>query len=103
LRNNRVGTVHSTDNCWWTYGEIKGGNDPHFGYPLYYQGSFDGKSVWAVNREHLQYMIDYLEADLREKPPGAKKMQADHMPTFMKLAKNRNSIVKLLRKIRDSR
>jgi DNA-directed RNA polymerase subunit RPC12/RpoP len=98
-----VGAVHSTDNGWWTYGEIKDGNDPHFGYPLYYQGSFDGKQVWAVNREHLQYMIDYLEADLREKPRGAKKMQADHMPTFMKSAKNRDSIVKLLRKIRDSR
>ncbi|MDR1162469.1 MAG: hypothetical protein LBM17_01340 [Candidatus Accumulibacter sp.] len=94
-----VGTVHLTKHKWWTYGEVRDGKEPHFGYPLYFQGSFGGKLIWAVNREHLQYMIDYLEADLREKPSGAKKGQADHMPTFMKLAKNRTGIVKVLRKM----
>jgi DNA-directed RNA polymerase subunit RPC12/RpoP len=93
------GTVHRTENSWWTYGEIKDGNEPYFGYPLYYQSSFDGKPVWAVNREHLQYLADYLEAALREKPAGAKMTQADHLPAFMKLAKNRNGIVKVLRKM----
>ena len=24
-----------------------------------------GKTVWALNREHLQYLIDYLSADIR--------------------------------------
>ena len=41
-------------------------------------------------------------ADLREKPPGRAKMtQADHLPTFMKTAKNRERIVKLLKKLQE--
>ena len=41
-------------------------------------------------------------AGLREKPPGnPKKTQADHLPTFMKTAKNRERIVKLLLKLQD--
>ena len=63
---------------------------------------FQGKPVWALNREHLAYLIDYLSADLREKPLGrAKKTQADHLPTFMKTAKNRERIVKLLRQMQE--
>ena len=64
--------------------------------------SFQGKPVWALNREHLAYLIDYLSADLREKPLGSqKKTQADHLPTFMKTAKNRERIVKLLKKMQE--
>ena len=50
----------------------------------------------------ISYLIDYLSADLREKPLGrAKKTQADHLPTFMKTAKNRERIVKLLKKLQE--
>ena len=69
---------------------------------LWFLTSFQGKPVWALNREHLAYLIDYLSADLREKPMGrAKKTQADHLPTFMKTAKNRERIVKLLKKMQE--
>ena len=52
--------------------------------------------------KHLAYLIGYLSADLREKPPGRAKMtQADHLPTFMKTAKNRDRIVKLLKKLQE--
>ena len=63
---------------------------------------FQGKPAWALNREHLAYLIDYLSADLREKPLGSsQKTQADHLPTFMKTAKNRERIVKLLKKLQE--
>ena len=69
---------------------------------LWFLTSFQGKPVWALNREHLAYLISYLSADLREKPMGrAKKTQADHLPTFMKTAKNRERIVKLLKKMQE--
>ena len=56
----------------------------------------------TLNREHLAYLIGYLSADLREKPLGRAKMtQADHLPTFMKTAKNRERIVKLLKKMQE--
>jgi hypothetical protein len=94
------GKVHATKKRYWSYGEIEGGSEPYFGYPLYFQSTFGGKLIWAVNREHLQYLIDYLEADLREEPGGYRGMcQADHLPAFMKRAKNRSGIVKTLRKM----
>ena len=39
--------------------------DPFFHYLLYFQASFRGKRIRALNRGHLQYLIDYLSADLR--------------------------------------
>ena len=82
--------------------EIKDGKEPWFGLELWFLTSFQGKPVWSLNREHLAYLIDYLSADLREKPLGIpRKTQADHLPTFMKTAKNRERIVKLLKKMQE--
>ena len=81
---------------------IQNGREPYFGLELWFLTSFQGKPVWALNREHLAYLIDYLSADLREKPLGrAKKTQSDSLPTFMKTAKNRERIVKLLKKLQE--
>ena len=96
------GEVHKTAEAFSYIGEIRDGREPYFGLKLWFLTSFQGKPVWALNREHLAYLIGYLSADLREKPPGKAKMtQADHLPTFMKTAKNRERIVKLLKKMRE--
>ena len=79
--------------------------DPFFHYPLYFQASFRGKRIWALNREHLQYLIDYLSADLRtvdsdfHEKYKTMRTQSDILPAFMKTAKNRSEIVKLLTKL----
>jgi ribosomal protein S27E len=87
------------------YVEVRNGVEPLFGYPLYYQTSFGDEIIWALNREHLIYLIEYIEADLREDGetafmdfPGT-KTQSDRLPKFMKLAKNRQPIVKLLKRM----
>ena len=96
------GEVHKTAEAFSYIGEIRDGREPYFGLELWFLTSFQGKPVWALNREHLAYLIGYLSADLREKPPGRAKMtQADHLPTFMKTAKNRERIVKLLKKMQE--
>ena len=96
------GEVHKTAEAFSYIGEIRDGREPYFRLELWFLTSFQGKSVWALNREHLAYLIGYLSADLREKPPGRAKMtQADHLPTFMKTAKNRERIVKLLKKLQE--
>ncbi|MGL5436905.1 MAG: hypothetical protein ACRDBO_16160 [Lachnospiraceae bacterium] len=96
----------------YIYAKPGGGRDPYFHYQLYYQGHFRGELIWALNLEHLQYLIDYLKADLRKrpvgdlghgKPPsGTMRTQADMLPTFMKTAKNREDIVKLLEKMKNN-
>ena len=87
--------------------EVRRAEDPYFHYPLYFQGDFRGKRVWALNRQHLDYLIEYLSAELRAVPAdyyrryGTMRTQADHLPAFMKAAKNRKSLVKLLRKLQE--
>lgn len=84
---------------------IRHAKDPYFQYPLYFQASYRGKLIWALNRKHLQYLIDYLEADLRTVQAGfhetykTMRTQSDMLPAFMKTAKNRKGIVKLLHKL----
>ena len=75
------GAVHKTAQVSFCTAEIQDGREPWFGLELWFLTFFRGKPVWALNREHLIYLIDYLSADLREKPfsiPG--KTQADHLP-----------------------
>jgi len=88
--------------CCLHIDRIKGGREPFFRLKLWFLTTYRGKPVWALNRAHLIYLIDYLRADLREKPFSphtTMRTQADQLPTFMKTAKNRAGIVKCLKKI----
>lgn len=81
---------------------IRDGREPFFGLELWFLTSYRGKLIWALNREHLAYLIDYLSAELREEPErhhNTPRTQADQLPAFMKAAKNREGIVKCLRNI----
>ena len=93
-----AGKVHRTRQGFTYYREVQNGREPFFGFELWFLAYLGRKAVWALNREHLNYLIDYLSADLRQKPAGyfSQHAQADHLPTFMKTAKNRERIVKLL-------
>jgi len=78
--------------------DVRNAKDPYFHYLLYFQTQYRGKVIWALNREHLQALIDYLSADIRT---GLETMdfRFDLLPTFMKTAKNRDKIVKLFTKL----
>ena len=60
------GEVHKTAEAFSYIGEIRDGREPYFGLELWFLTSFQGKPVWALNREHLAYLIGYLSAGLRE-------------------------------------
>lgn len=98
VMSGKIERIHSTN---WNMYDVaaKDSREPFFGFELWYSDSFDGKHVWALNREHLDYLIEYLGAELREKSVPY-RTQSDHLPKFMKLAKNRDGIVKLLKKMR---
>lgn len=84
-------------------GEIRNGCEPFFGFELWFLTECCGKPVWALNREHLAYLIDYLSADLREAPSvyGTMRTQADQLPAFMKTAKNWDRIIKCLKNMQE--
>ena len=86
------------------------GADVLDGLELYFKGAYRGHVVWALNREHLGYLIDYISAGLREKhlsTNGAgdwyvlQSGQAQRLPGWMKKAKNRDGLLKLLKKMRE--
>ena len=78
--------------------DVRNAKDPYFQYPLYFQTQYRGKLIWALNREHLQALIDYLSADIRTDLETS-DFRFDQLPTFMKTAKNRDKIVKLFTKL----
>ena len=96
------GEVHKTAEAFSYIADIQNGREPYLGLELWFLTFFQGDTVWELNRGHLAYLIDDLSADLREKPLGSpKRTQSDHLPTFMKTAKNRERIVKLLKKLHE--
>lgn len=87
--------------------ELRKGNDPFFHYPLFFEDNFRGHLIWALNREHLQYLIDYIRADIRGTQPDfhsinkTMRSQSDVLPKYMKSAKPRGDIVKVLLKLQQ--
>lgn len=100
-----LGDVSDNRNQYIVFEDIRHAEDPYFHYPLYFQANYRGKIIWALNRDHLQYLIDYLSADIRTVQSDfhatykTMRSQSDMLPAFMKTAKNRDGIVKLLAKL----
>lgn len=82
------GKVDKTAKGYYYSSKINDSHETFFNMELWFLTYFYNKLVWALNREHLHYLIHYLSADLREKPFSAY--------TFMKIAKNRKGIVKVI-------
>lgn len=97
--------VRKQETGYWQMPEIHQGRDPYFGLELYFMDYYRGQQVWALNREHLSYLLDYISADLRENSMYFQIIRtASHpLPKYMKEAKNRDGIVRLLRKMQNKR
>lgn len=100
-RHMMTGRVHRTVLAEYSYlPEIRAGRDPWLGLELWFLTWFKGKPVWAVNREHLNWLIEFIAADLRRpKNKYPLREQSDLLPTFMKTARNRDHIVKILKRM----
>lgn len=73
--------------------------DDVFGLPLYYQTNVKGNLFWACNQAHAQEILAFVSADLRERAGvGVKMTMTAKLPTFIKSAKNKEMIVKILQK-----
>ncbi|WP_272037104.1 hypothetical protein [Paenibacillus sp. JJ-100] len=82
------------------YLDIRRGRDPIFDLELYFLDYIRGKQIWAVNREHLNYLIAYVSADLRVKYGGSMIKTASHsIPAYIKEAKNREAVTRILSKM----
>ena len=70
--------------------------DPFFGMQLALQTNIKGNVLWFYNLDHLDYLRNYVKASLRTVENRHKYALISNLPTWVKLAKNRDIIVKKL-------
>ena len=75
------------------------GYEWYFGYPLYLKVPCCGQTLWAMNEDHLDFLQKYAEAKLREE--GTQHTLANRLPKWIKDAKNRDEILRCLKKLRE--
>ena len=74
-------------------------NDYWFDCELWLQASFKGEMFWAHNDKHLAYMKEYIGAGLRERNNREFFTLVEKLPGFIKSAKNRDKLLKLITKL----
>jgi hypothetical protein len=79
-----------------TYANDKQATDPFFGLQLWLQIPVDDNMLWAYNYDHLDYLRKYVSAKLREKQEVTKYSMTQKLPNFIKLAKNRDRVLKAI-------
>lgn len=75
--------------------------DPIFGCSLWLQTNFKNEILWAFNRDHLEHIRKYVIAKLRERQISGSQTLAERLPQFIKSAKNRNELLKSIRKMQN--
>jgi hypothetical protein len=95
--------AHLVCTCGWgfdedvtTQQETRGPVDPVFGLALWFTAPFKREVVWAYNLEHVRFLREYIDADLRERIPNRNSSLASRLPAWMKAAKNRDALVAIL-------
>ena len=80
----------------------KGSCDPIFGLPLYFTAEISDQTFWVINLKHLETLLAYLEADLRQKPLVSYNMtMVEKLPKFIIEANNRHKVISILRKWKE--
>jgi hypothetical protein len=73
--------------------------DYWFGQELWLQAAFKNEVFWANNYEHLDYMKQYISSGLRERHNRTFFTLVEKLPGFIKSAKNRDRLLKLIEKL----
>jgi hypothetical protein len=100
-------TVNRVKENWEAYVlpyNKNGLNDPVFGLRLWYQIEVKEELLWAYNERHLAEIKAYVASALRERTTTRYKMtMVEKLPEFIKLAKNREEILKAIEKMLDKK
>ncbi|PJZ57407.1 hypothetical protein [Leptospira barantonii] len=77
------------------------GIDPYFGLPLWLKFKIGSHELWAYNENHINDLVDYIDADLRERVSYPTKWaMVTRLPKWVKEAKNREIITKGLKRLK---
>ena len=81
--------------------------DAYFGLPLWLHIEVGDRTLWANNLRHLQFIKAFVQAPIRErhdKPGQGWRNQSviSRLPEWIKLAKNRQRVLKAIALLEDS-
>lgn len=90
-------------NKLWESDSITTGDsvDWYFRLPLWLQAPCCGEVLWAHNEKHLRFLEDYVASTLRERHPNQNRSLASRLPSWMKEAKNRDAVLKCIKKLNE--
>jgi len=71
--------------------------------PLWLRTSCHGEVLWILNREHLEFMEQFIGAELREERMAdlSSRRLSSALPRWMLAAKNRKDVMRCLEKLRE--
>lgn len=75
--------------------------DWYFRLPLWLEIPCCGERLWAYNREHLDLIEKYVGAKLRERTSKGRNSFLSRLPKWIKSAKNRDEILKAIKKLKE--
>lgn len=78
--------------------------DCWYNLPLWFQKEVKENIFWAYNQEHITYLERYIKASLRERNNNGSGngTMISRLPKFIKEAKNRTKLLKILEKWKES-
>jgi transcription elongation factor Elf1 len=81
------------------YLTLGGDVDPFFQLPLWLRVEVEGNVLWAYNPQHLKFLSEYIEANLRERNQTTNSNQSlgSRLPKWMTSKKNRDLVIKKIR------
>ena len=74
-----------------------------YNLPLWFQKEVGDNIFWAYNQDHIDYLERYIQADLRERNSKVNYSSSlvSRLPQFVKAAKSREKLLKILRKWKE--
>jgi hypothetical protein len=78
-----------------------GDSAEYCGVSLWLKTGCCGNTLWAYNKEHLDFLESYVSASIRERVPNINQSMASRLPNWIKSSKNRESILKGILKLRQ--
>ncbi len=82
------------ENIIWYKSSSIGACDPYFGLKLWFVGNIKGNEFWAYNREHLEFINNYVHAKIRIREPNKNSSLTSRLPNWLLSSKNRQTVLK---------
>lgn len=72
----------------------------YFNAKIWLSYPFKDEEFWAFNYKHLDYLMRFIAAELRERPDRTHFTLLEKLPKFYSDAKNRTALIRLIEKLK---